>query len=134
MLKIVSALNGSSVCQSVTTLGIELQLQLKKILFKKNIFFNKLFFKIFFVFLEKSIFWLIFVGHIPCKTTYGRRPTKKLFFQKKNIFFCFLEKMKKIIFGWNFFLVIFRGRPPMEDDMANNFTSLHFPDTCVTSI
>ena len=34
MLKIVSALNVSSVRQSVTTLGIELQLQLKNILIK----------------------------------------------------------------------------------------------------
>ena len=66
MLKTVSVLNGSSVRQSVTTLGIELQLQLKKILFKK-----------------------------------------------KNIF---------------------RRRRPMEDDLANKFTSLHFPDACVTSI
>ena len=33
MLKIVSALNGSSVRQSLTILGIELQLQLKKYYF-----------------------------------------------------------------------------------------------------
>ena len=50
MLKIAFALNGSSVSQSVTTLGIELLFQVKKILLflnkqiKKNIYF--LFWKI----------------------------------------------------------------------------------------
>ena len=72
MLKIVSVLNGSSVRQSVTTLGIELQLQLKKILFfKKNIIFQQQIFLKYFLFLEKTIFGLIFVGHIPHKTTYA---------------------------------------------------------------
>ena len=33
-----------------------------------------------------------------------------------------------------FLLVIFRGRRPMEDDLTNIFTSLHFPDTCVTTM
>ena len=42
MLKIVSALNGSYVRQSVTTLGIELQLHLINIIFqKKNIIFQQ---------------------------------------------------------------------------------------------
>jgi len=43
MLKIVSSLNGFSVRQSVTAIGIELQLQLKNILFfkKKNYFSKK---------------------------------------------------------------------------------------------
>ena len=70
------------------------------------------------------IFWLIFLGHIPRKTTYGRRPKSKIFF----IFF--VEKMKKN----DIFLVIFRGRRPMEDDLTNNLTSLDFPDACVSSI
>ena len=52
------------------------------------------------------IFWLIFLGHIPHKTTYGRRP-------KKNIYF-FFGKNKK-----NDFLVEI-----MEDDLTNNLTSL----------
>ena len=71
MLKIVSALNGSSVRQSLTILGIELQLQLKKYYFatqKKNLNI--------FCFFGKNDFWLIFVGNIPRKTTYGRRPKK----------------------------------------------------------
>ena len=80
MLKIVSAPNGFSVRQSVTTIGIELQLQLKAIIFQqKNIIFQ----------------------------------------QTKNIF-CFLEK---IIF-WLIFLVIFRKRQPMEDNL--NFCNFFF--------
>ena len=69
MLKIVSALNGSSVRQSLTILGIELQLQLKKYYFSTQKKFKYFFF-------GKNDFGLIFVGHIPRKTTYGRRPTK----------------------------------------------------------
>jgi len=58
--------------------------------------------------------------------------SKKL---KKIFFFCFLEKNKKNNFLVEiFFLVIFRGRRPMEDDLTNNLTSLHFPDACVSSI
>ena len=54
---------------------------------------------------------------------------------KKNIFFCFLKKNKKIDFlVKKIFWVVFRGRRPMEDDLAKNFTSLDFPDACVTSI
>ena len=76
MLKIVSALNGSSVRQSLTILGIELQLQLKKYYFSTQKKLN------IFCFFGKNDFWLIFVGHIPRKTTYGRRPTKYFFLQK----------------------------------------------------
>ena len=58
MLKIAFALNGSSVSQSVTTLGIELLFQVKKIL----LFLNKQIKKIYiFCFLEnkeKSDFWV----------------------------------------------------------------------------
>ena len=55
----------------------------------------------------------------------------------QNYFFSFFQKIKKqiffLFFGKNgkkyflvkfFFLVIFRGRRPMEDDLAINFTSL----------
>jgi hypothetical protein len=50
-------------------LGIELQLQLKKYYFSTQKKFKYFFF-------GKNDFGLIFVGHIPRKTTYGRRPTK----------------------------------------------------------
>ena len=77
--------------QSVTTLGIELQLQLKKYYFstQKKIKY--------FCFFGKNDFWLIFVGHIPRKTTYGRQPTKYFFFKKfeKKYFFLFFGKKKK---------------------------------------
>ena len=100
MLKIVSALNGSSVCQSLNILGIELQLQLKNIIFQHKKKLNIFFF-------WKNDFGLIFVGHIPRKTTYGRRPTKYFFLSKKlkkNIFFLFFgKKLKKYFFGWKFF-------------------------------
>ena len=132
MLKIVSALNGSSVCQSLTILGIELQLQLKKYYFSTQ---KKI--KYFFVFLEKMIFgWFllaIFRVRQPMEDDLQNNFFSKNL--KKNIFFCFLEKNKKNIFlVENFFLVIFRGRRPMEDDLTNNLTSLHFPDACVSSI
>ena len=61
--------------QSVTTLGIELQLQLNFLFKKKKIFIfqkkkkKKLCF-------GKKNFLADFFGHIPHKTTYGRRPTK----------------------------------------------------------
>ena len=65
MLKIVSALNGFSVRKSVTTLGIELQLQFKTIIFQQKIlFFNKKMKKILFVFWKKINFWLIFFGNM----------------------------------------------------------------------
>ena len=91
MLKIVSALNGSSVCQSLTILGIELQLQLKKYYFSTQKNLN------IFCFFGKNDFWLIFVGHIPHKKTYGRRPKKNIFQKttKTIFFFVFLEKIKK---------------------------------------
>ena len=69
MFKIASALNGSYVRQSVTTLGKKLLSQVKNIIFQKNknnyfIFFEKN---------EKLIFWLkFFCVHLPCKTRYGR--------------------------------------------------------------
>ena len=58
MLKIAFALNGSSVSQSVTTLGIELLFQVKKILLFLNKQIKK---KYLFCFLEnkeKSDFWV----------------------------------------------------------------------------
>ena len=85
MLKIVSSLNGFSVRQSVTALGIQLQLELKNILFFNFFYyFSKKKFKNKIDFWKKNDFLVdFFFGHIPCKTTYGRRPTKKIFFKKK---------------------------------------------------
>jgi len=48
MLKIAFALNGSSVSQSVTTLGIELLFQVKKILLFLNKQIKKIIFILFF--------------------------------------------------------------------------------------
>ena len=58
----------------------------------------------------------------------------KKYFVKKII----LKKWEKIGEKWGenwltFYWVVFHGRRPMEDNLANNFTSLHFPDACVTS-
>ena len=68
-------------------------------------------------------------------TTVSDNFFKKMSKFEENIVFCFFEKKKKNLFWLNFFLqVTFRGTRPMEDNLANNFTSLHFPDACVTSI
>ena len=51
------------------------------------------------------------------------------------IFFEKLKKMKKNDFlVKKIFWVSFREKRPIEDDLAKNFTSLDFPDACVTSI
>ena len=111
MLKIVSALNGFSVRQSVTTLGIELQLQLKNIIFQKK--FKKIFFFVSGKKWKKLCFgwnflWVIFRVRQPMEDN-----QKIFFFQKKklkNIFFCFLEK--------NHFLVkFFLWSSSVEDDL-----------------
>ena len=78
---------------SVRALGIELQLQLKN---KKINFFLFIFKKNKIIFWKKMIFWLIFFGHIPRKTIYGRQPKKKYLSKKKKKFF--FGKIKKINF------------------------------------
>ena len=105
MLKIVFALNGFSVRQSVTALGIELQLQLKIFYFsKKNfiIFHKKLKLKIKLFFGKKWFFgwffWSYFAKNNLRKTTY-----KISYFLKKYFFFVFWKKWKKYIFCLNFF-------------------------------
>ena len=71
------------------------------------------------------IFWLIFLDHIPRKTTYGRRPKKNILQTKnKNIFVFVFWRKKKKDFLVEIFFVIFRGRRPMEDNLTNNLTSL----------
>ena len=60
---------------------------------------------------------------------------KKKMSKIEEIFLFFGKNEKKNIFLQIFlFKVIFRGRQPMEDDLAKNLTSLHFPDASVTSI
>ena len=100
MLKIVSALNGSSVHQSLTILGIELQLQLKKILFLKKIKKNKNIFGWFFL--------VIF------------RVTKPMEDNLQNIFFFKkIEKKYYFFFGKKiiFWLKLFFWSSSVEDDL-----------------
>ena len=118
MLKIASALNGSFVGQSKTTLGIELLLQVKKYYYQRQKWFID------------WIFWVIFRIRHPMENDI----TKILFSKKwrKKYFNFFLEKIDYLLIF--FLFVIFRGRQPLEDHLTNNLTSLHFPDACVTSI
>jgi len=103
MLKIASALNGFSVRQSVTTLGIELQLQLNLFFFNKKIlFFNKKKWIFFCLFFEKNCFLVDFFGII----FRVRQPMEDnliffIIFQKTKKKFG--KKWEKQIFGWNLF-------------------------------
>ena len=116
MLKIVSSLNGFSLCQSVVSDGPKYRaaVAVKNILFfKKNLLFFKKKKKTKNDFLVEIFF---------CSSSVEDDLTNNL----TSLHFPDAQESRGLGDVYK--------RQPMEDDLTNNLTSLHFPESCVRSI